>query len=208
MSIYAARRSHLRTLTCTACENVTDADIPQGVCPTCGKVLFATYDLETLRQSMPNPAFEGRPWDLWRYRELLPIRDATHAKSLGEGTTPLLTIGSETRHAAGLNRGELHIKDEGRNPTGSFKARGMAVAVARAAELGIAAVALPSAGNAGAAAAAYAALHGLECHVAMPADAPAVNQAEVVIFGADLITVDGLIDAAGRLIRERASEHG
>jgi len=208
MNIDAAWRSHLRSLICTACENVTDADVPQGVCPTCGKVLFATYDLDALRQAMPRPAIEGRPWDLWRYRELLPIRDATYARSLGEGATPLLTIGPEAAQAAGLDRGELQIKDEGRNPTGSFKARGMAVAVARAAELNIQQVALPSAGNAGAAAAAYAAAHGLECHVAMPADAPAVNQAEVATYGADLILVDGLIDAAGRLIRERANERG
>jgi threonine synthase len=157
---------------------------------------------------VPQPDFDGRPWDLWRYRELLPIRDPTHARSLGEGATPLLTIGPDAARAAGLNRGELQIKDEGRNPTGSFKARGMAVAVARAAELGVTQVALPSAGNAGAAAAAYAALHRLDCHVAMPVDAPAANQAEVAIYGADLILVDGLIDAAGRLIRQRADERG
>jgi threonine synthase len=108
----------------------------------------------------------------------------------------------------GLERGELLVKDEGLNPTGSFKARGLAVAVARAAELGATDVALPSAGNAGAAAAAYAAVHGLGCHVAMPRDAPAATQDEVRLYGAELLLVDGLIDAAGRLIRDRAASDG
>jgi threonine synthase len=200
--------SYLRTLTCTACGKQAGADEPQGVCPACGKVLFATYDLDRLRSAMPRPAFEGRSWDLWRYHELLPIQDERYAVSLGEGATPLLHLTPATTQAAGLPNGELLVKDEGRNPTGSFKARGMAVAVARANELGIREVALPSAGNAGSAAAAYAAAAGLACHVAMPADAPAVNQTEVVAYGADLILVEGLIDAAGRLIRERADQDG
>ena len=197
-------RSYLATLICTACGQEADTDLPQGICRACGKVLFATYDLASLKSAMPKPAFEGRSWDLWRYRELLPIRDAVYSKSLGEGATPLLPL----RIDGGLTRGELWIKDEGRNPTGSFKARGMAVAVARAAELGISEIALPSAGNAGSAAAAYAAAHGLACHVAMPADAPSVNVAEVAAYGAELIVVDGLIDEAGRLIRERAATDG
>ncbi len=103
---------------------------------------------------------------------------------------------------------ELLVKEEGVNPTGSFKARGLAVAVARAAELGITEVALPSAGNAGGAAAAYAAAHGIGCHVAMPRDAPIINQHEVALYGGELILVDGLIDAAGRLVRERAARDG
>jgi len=107
-----------------------------------------------------------------------------------------------------MTRGELLVKDEGANPTGSFKARGLSMAVARAAELGISDVALPSAGNAGGAAAAFAAAHGMGCHVAMPKDAPIINQEEVALYGAELILVDGLIDAAGRLIRERAATAG
>ncbi len=107
-----------------------------------------------------------------------------------------------------MSRGELLVKDEGANPTGSFKARGLSMAVARAAELGVGHVALPSAGNAGGAAAAFAAAHGIACHVAMPRDAPAANQDEVRIYGAELLLVDGLIDAAGRLIRERAAAEG
>ena len=200
--------SFLVDLACTACDEVLEADAPQGTCPTCGKVLFARYDLDRLRGAMPAPSFAGRPADLWRYRELLPVRSDAHARSLGEGGTPLLRLSDEAARAAGLRRGALLVKEEGLNPTGSFKARGLSVAVARAAELGIRDVALPSAGNAGGAAAAYAALHGLACHVAMPRDAPPANQAEVAVYGAELILVDGLIDTAGRLVRERAVSDG
>lgn len=200
-------RSYLTDLICTACGAAWSADEPHGVCPTCGKVLFAQYDLAALRAAMPVPDFAGRDWDLWRYRELLPIRDDRHAVSLGEGGTPLVPA-ARAAAAVGLDRGELLVKDEGGNPTGSFKARGLSMAVARAVELGVMEVALPSAGNAGAAAAAYAAAHGIGCHVAMPRDAPAVNQDEVGVYAAELLLVDGLIDAAGRLIRERAASDG
>ena len=200
-------RSYLTDLICTACGALWSADEPHGVCPTCGKVLFAQYDLAALRVAMPVPDFAGRDWDLWRYRELLPIRDDRHAISLGEGGTPLVPA-ARAAAAVGLDRGELLVKDEGANPTGSFKARGLSMAVARAVELGVVEVALPSAGNAGAAAAAYAAAHGIGCHVAMPRDAPAVNQDEVSLYAAELLLVDGLIDAAGRLIRERAASDG
>ena len=196
--------SYLSHLECTACGDRSEADALNRTCSNCGKVLFARYDLAALRADMPAPDLEGRPWDLWRYRELLPIREARFARTLGEGGTPLLPA-SRAAAPAGLQQGELLIKDEGANPTGSFKARGLSVAVARAAELGAAHVALPSAGNAGAAAAAYAAAHGLPCHVAMPRDAPSSTQDEVALYGAELLLVDGLIDAAGALIRERAA---
>jgi threonine synthase len=171
-------------------------------------VLFARYDLAALRAALPSPDFSECPWDLWRYRELLPVQDEVHARSLGEGMTPLLAMSDKVRSRAGLDAGELLVKDESRNPTGSFKARGLAVAVARAVELGAADVALPSAGNAGAAAAAYAAAHGIGCHIAMPTDAPPINKQEVLAYGAELIEVDGLIDEAGRRIRELAAEKG
>ena len=199
--------SYLKDLVCTACGAAWSADEPQGLCPLCRKVLFARYDLAALRAAMPAPELAGRGWDLWRYRELLPVRDDRYAVSLGEGATRHLTV-PRAAAVVGLDRGELLVKDEGANPTGSFKARGLSVAVARAAELGIGHVALPSAGNAGAAAAAYSAAHGIACHVAMPRDAPATNQDEVRIYGAELLLVDGLIDAAGRLIRDRAAADG
>jgi threonine synthase len=156
---------------------------------------------------MPTPAFDAGRWDLWRYRGLLPVRDDRFALSLGEGATPLVNA-PRAGAAAGLERGELWIKDEGGNPTGSFKARGLSVAVARAAELGVSDVALPTAGNAGVAAAAFAAAHGLMCHVAMPRDAPPASQRAVRAYGGELTLVDGLIDAAGRLIRERSATDG
>ncbi|MEO5986245.1 MAG: threonine synthase [Candidatus Limnocylindria bacterium] len=208
MASRVSQGSRLVDLACTMCGAVAPADEPAGVCDTCGKVLFARYDLDAMRSAMPVPDFSGRPDTLWRYRELLPIRDERFAVTLGEGKTPLLRLGLAARDVAGMQAGELLVKDEGGNPTGSFKARGLAVAVARAAELGIREVALPSAGNAGGAAAAYAAAHGIGCHVAMPRDAPIINQQEVALYGAELILVDGLIDAAGRLIRERAAVAG
>lgn len=202
-------RSYLVGLTCTACGEREAPDGPSGVCEHCGKVLFADYDLAALRDAMPRPAFEGRARDLWRYREILPVADPAHVIALGEGGTPLIDANPALGREAGLPPTvRVVIKDEGRNPTGSFKARGMAVGISRAVELGIRDVALPSAGNAGAAAAAYAAAAGINCHVAMPRDAPASTVAEVKAYGAELILVDGLIDAAGQLIRERGKEAG
>ncbi|MBA3586441.1 MAG: threonine synthase [Chloroflexi bacterium] len=195
-------------LACSACHTEAAAEALAGICESCGKVLFAHYDLDALRADMPAPAFTGRPSTLWRYRELLPVRDDRFVVTLGEGRTPLLALAPAARRAFGMERGELLVKEEGVNPTGSFKARGLAVAVARAAELGVTDVALPSAGNAGGAASAYAAAHAIGCHVAMPADAPIINQQEVALYGGELILVDGLIDAAGRLIRERAAVEG
>ncbi|MDQ4036696.1 MAG: pyridoxal-phosphate dependent enzyme, partial [Chloroflexota bacterium] len=151
-SVASTIGSFLTDLECTACTARFGADEPLGVCPACGKVLFARYDLHGLRRAMPTPDFSGRPWDLWRYRELLPIREQRHAVSLGEGATPLIPLPQRALMAAGLPAAEVLLKDEGANPTGSFKARGLSVAVARAAELGVEHVALPSAGNAGAAA--------------------------------------------------------
>ena len=199
---------YLTELGCTRCERRWPAGELHGTCPECGGVLFPRYDLEALQRAMPAPAFDGRPWELWRYAELLPVADAARRVSLGEGGTPLLSLGAAPSAAAGLTRGQLMVKDESFNPTGSFKARGMSVAVARAAELGVKDVGIPSAGNAAAAGAAFAAAHGLRCHVAMPNDAPLVNQEEVSVYGAELLLVDGLIDAAGALIRERAASDG
>jgi threonine synthase len=134
---------------------------------------------------------------MWRYRELLPVRDPANVVTLGEGMTPLLRVSDRVR-----------IKDEGRSPTGSFKARGMAAAISRAKELGVTEIALPSAGNAGAAAAAYAAAAGIRAHVAVPRDVPPGNLAQMQVYGADVVLVDGLIDDAGRVMHQKAAEHG
>jgi threonine synthase len=200
--------AYLVGLECTACGTRHSSDELIGVCPACGLVLFARYGLQAVKAAMPQSQVDEGAWDLWRYRSLLPVGASFEVRSLGEGMTPLLPASKKAREAVGLERGEVWIKDEGRNPTGSFKARGLAVAIARAVELGVTDIALPSAGNAGAAAAAYAAAYGIGCHVAMPADAPSVNQAEVRAYGAELILVDGLIDQAGSVIRQRAQAAG
>jgi threonine synthase len=201
-------RSFLTHLECTACGQRHDADQLQTVCSACGKVLFARYDLSGVRQSVAPADFASRRWDMWRYAELLPIRGQANVVSLGEGVTPLVGVRREARAALGLAPGELSLKEEGQNPTASFKARGLSAAISRAKELGATSVALPSAGNAGAAAAAYAAAAGLSCHVAMPCDVPEINRVEAEVYGAQVTLVDGLISDAGRLIREQAPAQG
>jgi threonine synthase len=201
-------RSYLSHLECTACGLRHDAERLQTVCTACGKVLFARYDLDAVRQAVRPSDFAGRRWDMWRYWELLPVRDAANVISLGEGLTPLVEVRREAAAALGLERGRLQLKDEGQNPTASFKARGLAAAVSRAKELGARSVALPTAGNAGSAAAAYAAAGGLESHLAMPRDVPELNQVEAAVYAAEVMLVDGLISDAGRLIRERAPQNG
>src|SRR5438034_2506131 len=200
--------SHLRSLECTACGREFDASAAHGLCPACGKVLFARYDLAELRNALVPEDFRSRSWDMWRYRELLPVRDEANIVTLGEGMTPLLRVSTRVAGVLGFQAGRLKIKEEGQNPTGSFKARGMAAAISKAKELGITEVALPSAGNAGSAAAAYAAAARITAHVAVPRDVPPVNLVEMRVSGADVLLVDGLIDEAGRVLHERAARAG
>ena len=201
-------RSWLAFLECTACEARYEANQLMTTCPACGKVLFARYDLAGLKRALDPSAFATRRWDLWRYAELLPVQAEAHVVSLGEGMTPIVHASTTVAARLGLEHGRLAIKDEGENPTGSFKDRGMAVAVSRARELGARDIALPSAGNAGSAAAAYAAAAGVGAHIAVPRDTPTVNVTEMQVAGADVILVDGLIDRAGAVIRERAQPQG
>jgi threonine synthase len=157
------------------------------------------YDLDRLREQCPVESLAGRPSDLWRYRELLPYADADSIVSLGETATPILTaarLGSE------LGMTHLQIKDESRLPTGSFKARGMAMAITMANELGIRRVACPTAGNAGGAMAAYASRAGMESFVFMPDDTPMINLKETHLVGAQVFRVNGLINDCGRLVGE------
>ena len=163
------------------------------------------YDLKTASTVLTRSSLQGRVPTLWRYREILPLQDDAHLISLGEGFTPLIeakTLGREF----GLER--LWIKDEAQNPTGSFKDRGLSLAVSRAKELGVKKVAIPSAGNAGGSLSAYAARAGIEAHVFMPKDTPAANQIEARQYGAQLTLVDGLINDCGRLIAERKAVEG
>src|SRR5438132_1326795 len=199
--------SYLQVLACTACGAEFEADTVHGVCPSCGKVLFARYDLAAVRSWITPDDFLGRSWDMWRSRELLPVRNSANVVTLGEGMTPLLRVSEHVSARLGF-KGRLRIKDEGKNPTGSFKARGMAAAISRAKELGITEIALASAGNAGAAAAAYAAAAGIRAHVAVPRDVPPFNLVEMRVAGGDVILVDGLIDEAGRVVHQQATERG
>jgi threonine synthase len=162
-----------------------------------GRPLLVRYDLDRVDRALPRAALGERPQSLWRYRELLPVRRAGNIVSLGEVVTPLVPL---PRLASGS--GEILVKDEARLPTGSFKARGLAVAVSMAKELGVAAMAMPSNGNAGAALAAYCARAGIRAHVFCPEDTPAVNLREIAMQGAAVFLVDGLIDDCGRLVAE------
>ncbi len=196
--------SHLTHLECSFCGQAMSADHLATTCPDCGKVLLARYDLDAARAMTPQ-VLATRPWTMWRYEELLPVREAANIVTLGEGGTPLLAA-PRLGDAFGLER--LLVKDEGQNPTGSFKARGLAMAVSKARELGATTIAMPSAGNAAAAMTACAARAGIAAIVAMPADTPPMMRAECEAFGAEVILVDGLIDDCGKLIREGAAKHG
>jgi threonine synthase len=167
-----------------------------------GWPLLVRYDLEAARRSLTHSALADRPGDLWRWRELLPVVRAADIVSLGEATTPLVPL-PRLGEAAGAV--PPLVKDEGRLPTGSFKARGIAVAVSMAKALGVRRIAMPTNGNAGAALAAYAARAGIEAVVYCPADTPDINLREIAVHGAELHRVDGLIDDCGRIVAEGAA---
>ena len=167
-----------------------------------GRPIWVRYDLEQIRTLISRDDLMGRPSTLWRYDELLPNRSADHVVTLGEGMTPLLDA---VRLGAHLGHTRLSIKDESQLPTGSFKSRGMAMAITMANYFGIKRVALPSAGNAGGAAAAYAARAGMECYVFMPEDTPIINQYEAIHCGAHVYLIDGLINDCGRMVHEGQS---
>jgi threonine synthase len=190
--------SALDRLTCPACGKDEDADTLRNLC-SCGSPLLAGYEIERAAKSFTPEAVRDRPPDLWRYRELLPVRDPAHVAHLGEGMTPLLPMPAYGRQ---VGIPDLLVKDESLLPTGSFKARGAAVGVSRASELGAQRIALPTNGNAGSAWAAYAARAGMDALVVMPADAPEVTRRECAVVGARLYLVDGLIADAGALVAQ------
>jgi threonine synthase len=190
--------SALSHLDCPRCGTRHDADRVQGTC-SCGSPLLARYDLRQVAGQAGPRDIAGRPADLWRYHELLPVREAARVVSLGEGMTPLLPV---PRIGGAFGVPDLLMKDEGLLPTGTFKARGAAVGVSRAAELGVAAIAMPTNGNAGAAWSAYAARAGMRSLVVMPVAAPRITRAECAAAGAELYLVDGLIGDAARLVAD------
>ncbi|MBW0118610.1 threonine synthase [Pseudonocardia abyssalis] len=190
--------STLSHLDCSRDASRHDADTLQGT-STLGAPLLARYDLERASALVTPADIASRAPDLWRYHELLPVRDERHVVTLGEGMTPLLDL---PRHGARLGVPGLRMKDEGLVPTGAFKARGATVGVSRAVELGVTGIAMPTNGNAGAAWACYAARAGIDALIAMPVDAPVITRRECVVAGAELYLVDGLIGDAGAIIAD------
>jgi threonine synthase len=193
-------------LECAACGLTHEARRLHNLCTQCGKPLLVHYDLERAGRTLTKESLRERRADLWRYREVLPVEDDAHIVSLGEGWTPLLSA-ERLGEQLGL-RGGLYIKDESQNPTQSFKARGMAVAVSMALELGARKLAVPSAGNAAGALAAYAARAGLEAYIFMPRDTPRANVVECEQTGAHVTLMDGLITDCGAEVAKRKDEEG
>jgi threonine synthase len=189
--------SYLSRLECSRRGDTYDPDEVQGL-SAIGAPLLARYELDGVRESVSREEIAGRAPDLWRYHEVLPVRDPAHVTTLGEGMTPLLPLPA---YGAMIGLPRLLMKDEGLIPTGTFKARGAAVGVSRARELGVRAVAMPTNGNAGAAWSLYAARAGLGSLVVMPVDAPEITRRECVVSGAELYLVDGLINHAGALVK-------
>ncbi len=196
--------SALSHLECSqpACAATLDFSPARNLCPSCQAPLLARYDLDGAKRTLSLDALAGRRPTMWRYEEVLP---GVEPVTLGEGWTPLIHARRLGR-SLGLER--LFIKDEGLNPTGSFKARGLAAAVSMARALGADTVAAPTAGNAGGAAAAYAARAGIRSIIAMPSDTPAANIMEARAFGADVRLIDGLISDCGKFIAENAARNG
>jgi threonine synthase len=197
--------SFLAHLECALCGRSLEADRLWNLCPECGKPLLARYDLDAARRAVTVEAIAARPPTLWRYRELLPVRDSVCVVSLGEGFTPLIHA---RRLGDDVGWGRLYIKDEGLNPTASFKARGLCVAVSRALELGVQALSIPSAGNAAGAMCAYAAPAGMKAHVYMPRDVPPIFVTECRVLGAEVTLVDGLITDCGKAATEGVRQAG
>src|SRR6202165_1557374 len=196
-------------LKCTRCSEHLPADRPQSVCPNDGGVLFARYDLASLKGKVRPENLSGRVASMWRYAEVLPDAEPV---TLGEGFTPMLPSmcgdGGEPRYHTSREYANVFINDEGQNPTGSFKARGMSAAVTMARHYGLKKLAAPSAGNAGGALAAYSAAAGIEAHIFMPKDVPIANRMECDYYGARVTLVDGLISDCARMVAERKDKEG
>ncbi len=186
-------------LECAHCGEEYDPAKVHNLCLSCQRPLWVRYDLPALKKHFPKRSLAGRPPTIWRYLEMLPIEQTDRIVSLTETITPIFKL---DRVAATLGLSNLCLKDESRLPTGSFKSRGMAMAISKANEFGIKRVAVPTAGNAGGALAVYAARAGMESYVFMPADTPAINQKECYLAGAKTFLVNGLITDCGRIVAE------
>ena len=198
-------KSYVIDLECTypGCDERYSVDEINKLCLKCGRVLYARYDIEEAKKNFTKEDLVNRDPNMWRYFEMMPVKDSENVICLGEGFTPIFEA-KNLGEVEGYSN--LYIKDEGLNPTGSFKARGLSAALSKAKELGIKKVTMPSAGNAAGAMAAYAAAGNLEAHVFMPKDAPVMNQKESILAGASLNLIDGLINDAGRISNEFADK--
>jgi threonine synthase len=194
----------LTHLECSVCGKRRDAGLIHNLCE-CGGPLLVLYDLEKAKATWSRDALAKGPSSMWRYAAVLPVQNESSIVTLGEGMTPIVKT---NKLGARLGASDLWVKDEGINPTGSFKARGLSCAVSMCVELGIRKVAIPSAGNAASAMAAYAAAAGIEAHIFMPRDVPQSNYIECKAFGANVTLVDGLISDCGRMVAERKDAEG
>ncbi|WP_445614267.1 threonine synthase [Geobacillus sp. YF-1] len=198
------RFSYVSHLYCPKCARTYDVDHVHQLCE-CGSPLLVAYDLEAMRQQVAREMLKEREPSLWRYHELLPVKRPEHIVSLGEGMTPLVPM---PRLGRNIGIDSLYMKDEGVIPTGTFKARGAAVGVSKAKELGVKQLAMPTNGNAGAAWSLYAARAGIRATVVMPVDAPELTRKECAIAGAELYFVNGLISDAGQIVAKAIREYG
>ena len=199
------KTSYLTNLTCSNCGKSYSAETVQTFCTDCNSALISNYYLNAAREHLDRDEITKRPKGMWRWQELLPVREPQNMVTLGEGDTGLLPL---PRIGNTLGLSNLLVKDESTNPTGSFKARGLSAAVSKAKELGINKVIIPTAGNAGGAMAAYAARAGMRSLIYMPRDTPSANMIESRIVGAEVILVDGLISDAAKLAGEKARAEG
>jgi threonine synthase len=197
--------SYLLHLECSGCGAVYSRNQIHTYCAICQSPLLSIYDLDHAREHVDRDELARRPKGMWRWHELLPVLDEENQVFLGEGDTPLLRL-PRLQQVFGLK--DLYVKDESSNPTGSFKARGLAAAISKAKELGVEKVIIPTAGNAGGAMAAYAARAGLRAHIFMPKDTPYANLEESRMAGAEVILVDGLISDAAGMAGEKARLEG
>lgn len=199
-----ALKSFLEYIICTACSKRYEVGDILRLCTNCGKVLFAKYDLEKARETLILAKLDQRRYDIWRMHEIMPVYNERFRFTLGEGWTPLLNL---DRIGSTLNLKHLMLKDEGQNPTGTFKSRGLCAAVSKAVELGVKEFVIPTAGNAGAALSAYTSRSGTTSHVYMPKISSQLIQKEIQAMGGNLTLVDGLISDAGKIAQRYAEKN-
>ncbi len=197
--------SYIVNLICTNCGKDFNANERNGLCNSCGKILFPKYDLEKAKEMLSKQIIQKRKkYNIWRLHEIMPVKDEKFRLTLGEGWTPNVKLNNFGKD---LNLNQVYLKDEGQNPTGTFKSRGLCAAVSKGLELGVKDFVMPSAGNAGAALSAYAAHAGVNAHVYVPKDTPKLIQKEIIHMGGELTLIEGLISDAGRVANKEGKKN-